>query len=38
MAQKSKDEKQMYEQYVKPVNVIDNFEEVYKLEHRLIRS
>ena len=38
MAQKSKDEKQIYEHYVKPVNVIDNFEEVYKLEHRLIRS
>ena len=38
MAQKSKDEKQIYEHYVKPVNVIDNFEEVYRLEHRLIRS
>ena len=38
MAQKSKDEKQIYEHYVKPVNVIDNFEEAYKLEHRLIRS
>ena len=38
MAQKSKDEKQIYEHYVKPVQVIDNFEEVYKLEHRLIRS
>ena len=38
MAQKSKDDKQIYEHYVKPVNVIDNFEEVYKLEHRLIRS
>lgn len=38
MAQKSTDEKQIYEHYVKPVNVIDNFEEVYKLEHRLIRS
>lgn len=38
MAQKSKDEKQIYEHYVKPVHVIDNFEEVYKLEHRLIRS
>ena len=38
MAQKSKDEKQIYEHYVKPVNVIDNFEEVYKLEHRLIHS
>ena len=38
MAQKSKDEQQIYEHYVKPVNVIDNFEEVYKLEHRLIRS
>lgn len=38
MAQKSTDEKQIYEHYVKPVQVIDNFEEVYKLEHRLIRS
>ena len=38
MAQKSKDEKQIYEHYVKPVQIIDNFEEVYKLEHRLIRS
>lgn len=38
MAQKIKDEKQIYEHYVKPVQVIDNFEEVYKLEHRLIRS
>ncbi len=38
MAQKSKDEKQIYEHYVKPVQTIDNFEEVYKLEHRLIRS
>ena len=38
MAQKSKDEKNTYEHYVKPAHVIDNFEEVYKLEHRLIRS
>ena len=38
MAQKSKDEKQIYEHYVKPVHIIDNFEEIYKLEHRLIRS
>ena len=38
MAQKSKDEKQTYEHYIKPVKVIDNFEEVCKLEHRLIRS
>ena len=38
MAQKSKDDKQIYEHYVKPVQVIDNFEEIYKLEHRLIRS
>ena len=38
MAQKSKDEKNTYEHYVKPVHVMDNFEEVYKLEHRLIRS
>ena len=38
MAQKSKDEKQTYEHYVKPAQVMDNFEEVYKLEHRLIRS
>ena len=38
MAQKSKDEKQIYEHYVKPVQIIDNFEDVYKLEHRLIRS
>ena len=38
MAQKSKDDKQIYEHYVKPVQIIDNFEEVYKLEHRLIRS
>ena len=38
MAQKSKDEKQTYEHYIKPARVIDNFEEVYKLEHRLIRS
>ena len=38
MAQKSKDDKQTYEHYVKPAQVMDNFEEVYKLEHRLIRS
>ena len=38
MAQKSKDEKQIYEHYVKPVQIIDNFEEIYKLEHKLIRS
>lgn len=38
MAQKSKDEKNTYEHYVKPAHVMDNFEEVYKLEHRLIRS
>ena len=38
MAQKSKDEKQIYEHYVKPAQVMDNFEDVYKLEHRLIRS
>ena len=38
MAQKSTEDKNTYEHYVKPVNVIDNFEEVYKLEHRLIRS
>lgn len=38
MAQKNKEEKQTYEHYVKPMQVIDNFEEVYKLEHRLIRS
>lgn len=38
MAQKSKDDKQTYEHYVKPAHVMDNFEEVYKLEHRLIRS
>ena len=38
MAQKSTEDKNTYEHYVKPVNVIDNFEEVYRLEHRLIRS
>ena len=38
MAQKSKDDKQIYEHYVKPVQIIDNFEEIYKLEHRLVRS
>ena len=38
MAQKSTEDKNTYEHYVKPVHVIDNFEEVYKLEHRLIRS
>ena len=38
MAHKSTEDKNTYEHYVKPVNVIDNFEEVYKLEHRLIRS
>lgn len=38
MAQKSKDDKQTYEHYVKPAHVMDNFEEIYKLEHRLIRS
>lgn len=38
MAHKSTEDKNTYEHYVKPVQVIDNFEEVYKLEHRLIRS
>ena len=38
MAQKSTEDKNTYEHYVKPVHVIDNFEELYKLEHRLIRS
>lgn len=38
MARKSTEDKNTYEHYVKPVQVIDNFEEVYKLEHRLIRS
>lgn len=38
MAQKSTEDKNTYEHYVKPVKIIDNFEEVYKLEHRLIRS
>lgn len=38
MARKSTEDKNTYEHYVKPVHVIDNFEEVYKLEHRLIRS
>lgn len=38
MAQKSTEDKNTYEHYVKPVQIIDNFEEVYKLEHRLIRS
>lgn len=38
MAQKSTEDKNTYEHYVKPAQVMDNFEEVYKLEHRLIRS
>ena len=38
MAQKSTEDKNTYEHSVKPVQIIDNFEEVYKLEHRLIRS
>lgn len=38
MAQKSTEDKNAYEHYVKPAHVMDNFEEVYKLEHRLIRS
>ena len=38
MAHKSTEDKNIYEHYVKPVHVIDNFEEVYKLEHKLIRS
>lgn len=38
MAQKSTEDKNTYEHYVKPAHVMDNFEEVYKLEHRLIRS
>lgn len=38
MARKSTEDKITYEHYVKPVQIIDNFEEVYKLEHRLIRS
>ena len=38
MAHKSTEDKNTYEHYVKPVHVIDNFEEIYKLEHRLIRS
>lgn len=38
MAQKSTEDKNTYEHYVKPAQVMDNFEEIYKLEHRLIRS
>lgn len=38
MAQKSTEDKNTYEHYVKPAHVMDNFEEIYKLEHRLIRS
>lgn len=38
MAHKSTEDKITYEHYVKPAHVMDNFEEVYKLEHRLIRS
>lgn len=38
MARKSTEDKNTYEHYVKPAQVMDNFEEVYKLEHRLIRS
>ena len=38
MAHKSTEDKNTYEHYVKPAQVMDNFEEVYKLEHRLIRS
>lgn len=38
MAHKSTEDKNTYEHYVKPVHVMDNFEEVYKLEHKLIRS
>lgn len=38
MAHKSTEDKNTYEHYVKPAHVMDNFEEVYKLEHRLIRS
>lgn len=38
MARKSTEDKNTYEHYVKPARVMDNFEEVYKLEHRLIRS
>ena len=38
MARKSTEDKTTYEHYVKPAQVMDNFEEIYKLEHRLIRS
>ena len=38
MARKSTEDKNTYEHYVKPAHVMDNFEEIYKLEHRLIRS
>lgn len=38
MARKSTEDKNTYEHYVKPAQVMDNFEEVYKLEHRLIHS
>lgn len=38
MAHKSTEDKNTYEHYVKSAQVMDNFEEVYKLEHRLIRS
>ena len=38
MAHKSTEDKNTYEHYVKPAHVMDNFEEAYKLEHRLIRS
>ena len=38
MACKSTEDKNTYEHYVKPAQVMDNFEEIYKLEHRLIRS
>lgn len=30
--------KDNYEHYVKPVQIIENFEDIYKLEHHLIRS
>lgn len=38
MARKSTEDKNTYEHYVKPAQVMDNFEEIYKLEHKLIRS
>lgn len=32
------DKKKSYEHYVRPTNILENFEEVYHLEHHLIKS